>query len=491
MTSKPRRLHPAAILFFFNKDIKNLFIPVAIFAFAVFQQAKTWTIIGLIAFFILVVAGDVVRYMTFSYQFFDKEILVHKGIFIKKVNHIPYDRIQNVTTNQWFFLKPFKLEELEIETAGHSEGPEVSLVAVPVELKDELNSYRHRFSSEVTQNVSRETFSEGSKTKQSLEATNVLSYSITWRELIKFALTSPAFLSGLLVVLAIYGKVQNGISNQMYKVAANEFAQFGWVLLVVVMIVIVLLFYVLSVFALIAKYYHFHLTKENGQFEMRYGFFKTKRTNISESRIQAVVVKQTLLRSFLHISSVKLVIISNSNKEETEKDIIVMPVIETAKLNDFFKKFFPHIPVEELKQSQSVSGTFYYDLRNAAIFSLVIDLVVGMLFYRISWLLVLLLIAVSAVILLMPAYLNARRARLSIMNGQYLFLQNNQVTSKNSYFVPKNSIQLVERRQSIWLSKKKFAHIRLSCRSGIAERILQVKYLPEQQVDGVVEWYKK
>jgi Predicted membrane protein len=116
-----------------------------------FQQAKLWTIVGLITLFLVVLIGDVIAYFMFGYQLFENEILVKQGLFVKKVNHIPYDRIQNVTANQWFFLKPFKLEELEIETAGHSEGPEVSLVAVSVELKNELNHYRQNSGRPVTE----------------------------------------------------------------------------------------------------------------------------------------------------------------------------------------------------------------------------------------------------------------------------------------------------------------------------------------------------
>lgn len=481
MTSKPRRLSPAAILFFFYKDIKDLFIPAAIFAFAVFQHAKIWTIVGLIALLAIVIIGDVLAYFMFSYQLFESEILVKKGLFVKKVNHIPYDRIQNVTANQWFFLKPFKLEELEIETAGHSEGPEVRLAAVSVDLKDELNRYRKNQAQ--TEEIKPEPETNDQK--------NIQSYSITWKELVKFAVTSPAFLSGLLVILAIYGKVQHSISNQMYEVVAKEFVHLGWIIVFVGMLLVLLAFYLVSVLVLIAKYYHFHLVLENKQFEMQYGFFKTKKTSISQSRIQAVAVKQTLLRRMLHIATVKLVIISNSKKEETEKDIIVMPVIETAKLTAFFQKFFPDIPIDVWQPSVSAAQTYYYDLRNALIFSLITDLIFGIFLIKVSYLWLLLVVILSAVIWLFPAYLNARRADLQLLNNNYVCLQNNQITSKNTYFVPKNSIQLLDRRQSLWLGRKEFAHLRLSCRSGIEERILQVKYLPQSRIDEVVSWYKK
>jgi len=426
----------------------------------------------------LVVVGDVVKYMTFSYQFFDQEILVRKGIFVKKVNHIPYDRIQNVTANQWFFLKPFKLEELEIETAGHSEGPEVSLVAVSVEVKADLDQYRGRVK-----------VSTAEADNDDKESDNI-SYAITWRELLKFSLTSPAFLSGLLVVLAIYGKAQNSITPQMYAAAARKFDHLG-LTLVLGILAILLIFYLAAVFVLIAKYYHFHLELEDNQFEMQYGLFKTKRTSISQSRIQAVVVKQTLLRRLLHIASVKLVIISNSTKEETEEDIIVMPVIETDKLQDFMQKFFPDIPFSGWKKQDVNSKTYYYNLRNALIFSLLTDLIVGAFFLKASRIWIVLVVLISALFWIIPAYLKARRASVIVMDDKYVFLQNNQVTSKDLYFVPKSSIQLLERRQSIWLQQKRFAHLRLSCRSSIGERNLKVKYLPQSQVDRVVEWYKK
>lgn len=482
MTSKLRRLSPAAILFFFYKDVKNLIIPAAIFAFAVFQQAKLWTIVGLITLFLVVLIGDVIAYFMFGYQLFENEILVKQGLFVKKVNHIPYDRIQNVTANQWFFLKPFKLEELEIETAGHSEGPEVSLVAVSVELKNELNHYR--------QNSGRPVTEVDDETDNSKEKMNGQTYSITWRELIKFSLTSPAFLSGLLVVLAVYGKVEHAISKQMYEQVAHEFIHWGWLLVVLGMLVIILIFYIVSVFVLIAKYYHFHLAMENNQFEMQYGFFKTKKTSISQARIQAVVVKQTLLRRVLHIATVKLVIISNSKSEETEKDIIVMPVIETSKLKAFFQRFFPDIPIKAWQPQATGHETYYYNLRNGLYFSLITDVLAGLLLFKFSYVLLVVAIVVSAIIWLVPAYLNARRADLQVLNSKYVCLQNNQITSKNTYFIPKHSIQLLDRRQSIWLSKKGFAHLRLSCRSGITERILKVKYLPQKRVDTVLSWYK-
>lgn len=476
MISKPHRLHPAAIIFYLYKEVKSLALPIVIALVAIFRGSLLNMVLGIGVTLILIVGYCLLKYFTFSYQLLDHEILVKSGVFVKKVNHVPYDRIQNITSNQWFFLKPFSLEELEIETAGHSEGPEVSLSAVSVELKNELNNYRQQVDTETeSKNVSRETFSGES-------------YSITWKELLKFSLTSPAFLSGLLVILAAYGKIQNVVNKQVYKFAAAEMQHLGILIVIAGFIFVLLLFYIISVLSLIAKYYHFNLVKNSNQFQMKYGFFKTKKTTISMNRVQAVVVKQTLLRRLLNIASVKLVIISNSKKEDTEKDIIVMPVIEKANLESFLGKFFPNIPISKLEVKKVSSKTYYYDLRNAIIISVLVDVVLGIMAYKITWLLAV-IILISGLIFVGPAYLKARRSGLAIMDKHFLYLQNNQFFSKNTYFIPRESIQLIERRQSVWLAKNSFAHLRLNCRSGNGERIIAVKYLPEEVIDEVVDWY--
>ncbi|MFD1418592.1 PH domain-containing protein [Companilactobacillus keshanensis] len=477
MISKAHRLHPAAILFYLYKELKSIILPLFFMLIALLNGSVIIMLLTIIGLIMIVITHCLLKYFTFNYQLLDHEILVRSGIFVKKVNHVPYDRIQNITSNQWFFLKPFGLEELEIETAGHSEGPEVSLAAVSVKLKDELNRYRSEVDTEdKPKNVSRETFSGES-------------YSITWRELLKFSLTSPAFLSGLLAVLAVYGKIQNGISKKFYELAANKMQHLGIILTIVGLFLVMLIFYIVSVVVLIAKYYHFNLVKYDNKLQMKYGLFKTKKTSISTGRVQAIVIKQTLLRRLLKIATVKLVIISNSKKEDTEKDIIIMPVIESAQIDKFLNRFFPDISTYKVKIKEPSPKTYYYDLRNTLIFTVILNIIFGMLFYKIFWL-VIIFALVSLVFFMASAYLKARRSNLSIIDNKYLYLTNNHLFTKNTYFVPKSSIQIVERRQSIWLEKNFFAHLRISCRSGVGERVIMVKYLSVDWIDEVVGWYK-
>ncbi|PAK68588.1 hypothetical protein B8W97_14480, partial [Staphylococcus haemolyticus] len=70
-------------------------------------------------------------YLYFTFEIDDKMLTINSGILVKKHTHIPYPKIQTIQHTQWFFLVPFHLEKLQIETAGHdSTSPEAVLPLV-------------------------------------------------------------------------------------------------------------------------------------------------------------------------------------------------------------------------------------------------------------------------------------------------------------------------------------------------------------------------
>lgn len=484
MTSKAKHQHPLALIFSLYQWGKQFVVPIAVVV-AVSVRSLKITVLCVLGLLLVAVIGSLLDYFMFQYRLEAEEIVVKQGIFVKKVNHVPYDRIQNIVSNQWFFLKPFHVEAIEIETAAHSDGPEVSLTAVSTDFKEELDRLR-----------SSQLKTEDAKvTEVKPDVTTVVndpkvSYRITRNDLVKFALTSPAFLSGLLAILAIYGKLGNEIQEKVFSVLFQSVAGLGIFVIISLILAVLLIFYIGSAFLLIVKYYHFTLVRTANKFDLSAGLFKTKKTTITMDRIQAIIVKQPLLRRLLKIATVKLVVISNSEKGDTEKDVIVMPVLVTTNLTNFMTQFFPTVPIQKCRPFQPKRRTYYYDLRNAGLIFLPILLALVAIFYRwpILWSSLALLIGL---LWLTPAYLQARRSNVAVLNDQYVYLQNNRFFTKNTYFVPKNKIQSLEREQSVWLQKKAFAHLNLYCRSGNAVRIFRVKYLATPQIEAVIAWYKE
>lgn len=473
MTSNPLHLNPIALIFFFYHTIKDAIFPIIIAILGINNiEAKNWTMIifGVIALIIL--SMTFIRYIMFTYQITPNEIIIKSGILVKKINHVPYDRIQNITTNQWFFLKPFNLVELEIETAGHSDKAEVSLQAVPNTLKQTLDQLR-----KPTDSIKHD----------EIQPDPSNTYAITWNDLLKFSFTSSTFLSGLLVVLAVYGKLQRVISQKVYQTAATEFSHFGTLIIVLLVIVILLLFYLASVLVLITQYYHFKVTETANIFEMSRGFFQTKKTSLARKRIQAVIIKQTLLRSLLHIATIQLVIISNSSQGDTEKNIVIMPVIGVSQIDQFLQKFFPDIPNIKVTSSPLI-WTFYYNLRNATFFALITTSLIIWLAHNLIWL-CLVLIIVELICWYTPAILSSRRSQTRVTKD-YLIVQNNHFMTKNLTVVPKNKIQFIQRRTSIWLQQRHLAGLTVFLRSGNAQHKLKLNYISATDINHALTWYK-
>lgn len=478
MTSKPQHVHPIALVFYLYKSIRSLIVPLVISIITIASDIdipQIWLILLIVAIVLWILIDTLSDYFTFTYQLLDDEIIVKSGFFIKKVNHIPYDRIQNITTNQWFFLKPFALEALEIETAGQSNKAEVSLTAVPDSLRQRINSLRNNV--QIEPEVAEPSSPSGN------------TYRISWSDLIKFALTSPAFLSGLLAVLAVYGKVEKAISKQMYQDVFNQAEHVGFLIMILLGFSVVLIFYIVSALVLIAQYYHFQLEEESGQFKMTRGLFRTRKTSISMDRVQAVVVKQPLLRSILGIATIQIVIVSNSKEGDTEKDIVVMPVIKADQVQKFLARFFPKVPVAQKSAFEPVKRTYYYYLRNASILAIITAVLIIWPLKSIVWLCVTLVI-LELLFWYLPAYLTARRSKVQSLNKDFMVLQNNNLMTKQVVYIPKATIQYVEKRKSLWLDKKQMSGLIVYLRSGNSKRAFKVNYQPESDIKAVVDWYK-
>ena len=147
-TDQPQRLAPVALLIIWIRGFISwwpLFVGGGLSILRAdmsFNQFLLWggLIVGVL---VLTLIWSILHYLRFTYLVAPNGLTINSGVLIRKVNHIPYDRIQTVQRQQWFFLKPLGLEQVAIETAGkESKKAEGMLSAVPVAVADAINRYR-------------------------------------------------------------------------------------------------------------------------------------------------------------------------------------------------------------------------------------------------------------------------------------------------------------------------------------------------------------
>ncbi|GEN48018.1 PH domain-containing protein [Ligilactobacillus pobuzihii] len=142
-----RRLHPVALLYFWYQSFKSgllyLFIS---FAFNFSDKLDGYFGGAVTIILLLTVLGGILKYLRYTYELTPQEIILNSGIIFQKHLYISYAKIQTLQTKQWFYLRPFGLLSLQVETSSQSEdAPEAILPVVSRKVVAQIQEKRDAF----------------------------------------------------------------------------------------------------------------------------------------------------------------------------------------------------------------------------------------------------------------------------------------------------------------------------------------------------------
>ncbi|MEN2452850.1 PH domain-containing protein, partial [Bacillus sp. JR_15] len=135
MMSEPKRVHPISMFIDFISDavsmIKNFIIPFFVLIFVNSNSSiRFYAFIFLGVLLLWKAVSTVLAWRRFTYRMEEDEFRVESGVITKKKKYISLERIQTVNTSEGIFQRIFGLVRVQIETAGGTDGPEVSLTAI-------------------------------------------------------------------------------------------------------------------------------------------------------------------------------------------------------------------------------------------------------------------------------------------------------------------------------------------------------------------------
>ncbi|MGY5339951.1 PH domain-containing protein [Levilactobacillus spicheri] len=131
--TQPKHTHPLGYVQHTAKQLKDYWFLILLAVWQWDHLTTTWRVVAVLAVVTWLLIWPLLKWLTLTYQLTATAIVVNSGIFVRHHRHIPYSRLQTVQRKQWFYLRPFHLETLQIETASHQDGePEVQLPAVPL-----------------------------------------------------------------------------------------------------------------------------------------------------------------------------------------------------------------------------------------------------------------------------------------------------------------------------------------------------------------------
>ena len=423
--------------------------------------------------FLLAVGYHVACYLTQTYELTEDALIFRKGIFVKQEIIVPYERMQTIKKNQWFYMVPFGLVRLMVETAAHSgKEAEVDLPLVSYALYDELEARRRN----ETQIISKE------KTRQA-------DFSLSSKDLLTFALTELSLLAPVVLMFGVLQVIPDSVQDKLW----GQFSQLVIVVAVALFCVAYLLTTIFMVLKTVLKYANFQIFQEStGALRIEYGLLEQKSQVIPMSKIQGVRIKQNIFRIFFGLVSVDLLIAGGQEKQEGEKESltthpILIPVTKISEADTYLKQFLPDFDFQvSLKEMQQLRLWYFSRFK-----FLIIAIPIGayFVFHFAIWQLALAIVLLAALSLGYAYYQSKSQAYG--MNERFIVFRDVRLLERVQTILPRKNIQSLEMRTSRWLYPKQLGHCKLNVKAGDDDFHTELNYLPLDDIEQMIHFYRK
>lgn len=479
---KAKHLHPAALLYFGYHSLKEGLVWLfAILAFNFSDKLTRWALWLGLAVSVLLVGSAILKYLCFRYEINEREVVLYSGIIFRRQTHIAYEKIQTLQTRQWFYLRPFGLLSLQIETSGHSsDEAEAILPVVSHQVLAEIRAHRDAAKNGVPEPLAKS--AEELTEKQAGEA----HYRIKARDLNLYALTSLGVVPLLIGIWVIYDRVTEVLPQKYVDSTAATLAHQSVLFLLGLAVFLLAFSLLVSYLMVVNRYFHFEVRQEKQQVITSKGFLQQNNVTASLAKIQAVVCSQSFLRQSLRLATVQLVIASKAADEEKDDNLVLLPVLNQGQALSRAHEFIDWLP-PTTQGLELVDGRGRWRiLRNSLLPTAIAAAACSTFWWPYgAWSLAVLPLAAWI------GYYAGANTGVGLASNDVLLAQKGHLLTRKLYLIPKAKVQSMSQKQTPWMKKAGLSHLIIRVRAGNRAERVEARYLPMDKVSGIYEWYKR
>ncbi|MFN2746722.1 MULTISPECIES: PH domain-containing protein [unclassified Bacillus (in: firmicutes)] len=486
MMSEPKRMHPAAmILNFFTglvETVKNYIIPFGV-AFFLNQNhlVKMIAIAAGVLIFLFLIASSIIKWRKFTYRIEEDELRIEEGLITRKKRYIPIERIQTINTSAGLIQQMFKLVKLQVETAGDGKEAEVSLVAITQEEADNIQQVLFDRKREITGIATGEAGLQKEAVEKVEEAPQApeLTYKMSGQELLVAASTSSGI--GVIIsgVFAFITQIDDVFNLDWLYERFSFLNSAGAAVIGLVVFIGLVIAWLLSVIGMLLKYANFTIVRKNKDIIISRGLIEKHQTTIPLQRIQAIKIKESLIRQPFGYATVTIVSAGGSAMEE-DKSTVLFPIIKKKQIKKHLCDFLPdYAPEEELNRLPKRSMRRYLLRASWPVLA-----VIPLSIFLSPWgYLSILLIPLFWII----GYLAYRDAGWKI-SGDRLIVSSRFI-SRTTAVVKRRRMQVFEVSRSFFQRRRKLVSIHTSTKSSILMEKFSVADVDQKDSEEIFAWY--
>jgi len=495
--NEPRRLHPIYMLFFVVNAIKALIPAIAIFVLKGndwFSMQWYWYAGGAALVAVLFIIGYL-DWKRFAFSVEEDRLVIQKGVFFREEKNLYFRRIHSVNVEQPFVQRLFRVAQVKVETPGGDKKSDAALPALSLvdahALRELLQLAGRKAAADEPQASALPTQNAASPLAGEREPAETAAIGMSVIQLPKKQLVQAgmstmnfglvvAFVAGLASFADdILGKLlpEYFYADVMVRIASGV-PLYG--LILIGSIVGLLLAWLLSFALFVLKYSGYTARKEGDQITVSYGLLEKKTYTFAADKVQAVIVKEGLLRQALGYAEIGLQVIASSKEEK----IILHPFIQLRNVGAVLDGFLPLFNDVEIETKVPKRGRVYY-FRTELVFTLLACAGLIALFGAYgAWSLLLL----PPVLLL--SWFASRDAGLTLKEKQ-LTIRSRDI-ARRTYIVRRPQIVTLRAKGTVFQRRKSLLTLSVkvlgSTGSGMS---FGVRCFEREDVEAIWRWYSR
>lgn len=328
-----QRQHPVAAVTKVLEIIKGNFISLLLLLFVTSGESMV-SLFGILSVMVVLLVSGVLSWLRFTYSVVDGELRIEQGIFVRKNIYLSKERIQVIDIKAGLLQRLFGLVEVEVKTAGSS-SKQAKISAISREKAEQLKKELRSGADEKAESVELEE--------------EVQSYELSAKDLVITSITSGSFGIALSIVGTAFSQIDQVLSEEqlLYYLETLIPASVSTNMVLYGIIFVIIFSWILSFLGTVIKYYGFTLTVRNKELIIRHGLFEQRQLTIPFNRIQAIQIKEGIMRQPFGYASIILESAGYGEKEGNSTTLY--PLIKKENMDEFLKELIPEYNRGELQ----------------------------------------------------------------------------------------------------------------------------------------------
>ncbi|MFB5660323.1 PH domain-containing protein [Alteribacillus sp. HJP-4] len=471
--SEPKRLHPAAVVFQLITILKqSIYAAIPLVVLTIGNGHALYFAGGLAVLVIILIIFSILSWLRFSYTIEGDQLRIEKGVIIRQNRYISNNRIQSIDLTQGVLHRIFKLTKVQIETAGSDKSVDASLSAVTFEEGQRVqNELKRKKEMELPE-----------EEKEAGPEKEFPSFKISLKRLFVAGSTSGSV--GVILGLAAVGfnELESLIPNTVYDQTTRWVLALAFEAVIGLVVLILLLLYLIGILGTVIKYGKFTITRYEKELFITRGLLEKRQMTIPLKRIQAVGIKESLIRQPFGFATIYVEIAGGETGKNAGSSTLLFPIIRKKEIREFLHTIMPEY--EEFPETflPAPKRAIPYYIVRSAWFPFLLFLAIFIFFPAWAYLPgALLTIAVlMAVLTWRSTGYNLEPQQLTVRLRNF---------SKDTVMLKHRRIQAFEKKQHILHQKQQLGSLRLSILNNVLGRHYLVKEIEEKDADRLGDWY--